>query len=83
MSSVPSLARIAAAEIGQVVVELKTAGYQPGFQAEDIWAFAQARYLLPVGGGGRSADHGPFLHRVARLFANVANRLQSPHRSAL
>jgi hypothetical protein len=29
-----------AAEIGQVVVKLKTAGYQVGFQAEDIWAFA-------------------------------------------
>ncbi len=29
-----------AAEIGQVVVKLKTAGYQVGFQAEDVWAFA-------------------------------------------
>lgn len=29
-----------AAEIGQVVVKLKTAGYEVGFQAEDIWAFA-------------------------------------------
>lgn len=29
-----------AAEIGQVVVKLKTAGYAVGFQAEDIWAFA-------------------------------------------
>ena len=29
-----------AAEIGQVVVKLKTSGYQVGFQAEDIWAFA-------------------------------------------
>ncbi|RUY92665.1 FkbM family methyltransferase, partial [Mesorhizobium sp. M7A.F.Ca.CA.003.01.2.1] len=28
-----------AAEIGQVVVKLKTSGYQVGFQAEDIWAF--------------------------------------------
>jgi len=28
-----------AAEIGQVVVKLKTAGYQVGFQAEDVWAF--------------------------------------------
>lgn len=29
-----------APEIGRVVVKLKTAGYQVGFQAEDIWAFA-------------------------------------------
>ena len=29
-----------AAEIGQVVVKLKATGYQVGFQAEDIWAFA-------------------------------------------
>ena len=29
-----------AMEIGQVVVKLKTAGYQVGFQAEDVWAFA-------------------------------------------
>ncbi|MER8462402.1 hypothetical protein [Mesorhizobium sp. M1396] len=29
-----------AAEIGQVVVKLKTSGYQVGFQAGDIWAFA-------------------------------------------
>jgi len=28
------------AEIGRVVDKLKTAGYQVGFQAEDIWAFA-------------------------------------------
>jgi FkbM family methyltransferase len=29
-----------AAEIGHVVVKLKTAGYQLGFQGEDIWAFS-------------------------------------------
>lgn len=29
-----------AAEIGQVVVKLKTAGYQVELQAEDVWAFA-------------------------------------------
>lgn len=29
-----------ALEIGQVVVKLKTAGYQVGFYGEDIWAFA-------------------------------------------
>lgn len=27
-------------EIGLVIVKLKTAGYQLGFQAEDVWAFA-------------------------------------------
>ena len=29
-----------AAEIGQVLVKLKTAGYQVGIYAEDVWAFA-------------------------------------------
>lgn len=29
-----------AAEIGQVVVKLKTAGYSVGFYGEDVWAFA-------------------------------------------
>ena len=29
-----------AAEIGEVLVKLKTAGYQVGIYAEDVWAFA-------------------------------------------
>ena len=29
-----------AAEIGEVLVKLKTAGYQVGLYAEDVWAFA-------------------------------------------